>query len=119
MIRSRFAGLDQGAPALGPKPPPARCPGRRDSGTARRCQKIVGRLQTGPSERRPAAMEHLERAQVGSIASAPSIWATAASEPEVIAALDVGAERQIVERARGRALEPQQIAIIESAASRA
>ena len=39
------------------------------------------RLHTGPSERRPAACQSSSASSSGSIASAPSRWATAASTP--------------------------------------
>ena len=40
-----------------------------------------GRLHTGPSERSPAAYQRSSASRPGSIASAPSTWATAARTP--------------------------------------
>ena len=67
-----------------------------------------GRLQTGPSERRPAACSSSSACSSGSIASAPSMWATAASVPAARAASRSPGARAIAHVAL--ALEPQQAA---------
>ena len=70
------------------------------------CANAFGRLQTGPSDRRPAACQRSSASRSGSIASAPSRCSTAASTPSASAPSRSPAVRAITHvpaRARARA----------------
>ena len=78
MIRSSLQALISALPASVRPGPVSGGLGKRN-GTP--WPKMLGRLQTGPSERRPAAYSTSSASSSGSIASAPSMCSTAARVP--------------------------------------
>ncbi len=80
--------------------------------------KAFGRLQTMPSERKPAACSTSSMVSSGSIASTPSIWNTAAIDPCAIAFRTSPALRQTVSAdARSSLNRIEAMAMVEASAS--
>ena len=88
---------------------PGRCRASSGSANGTPWANAFGRLQTGPSERRPAACSSSSACRPGSTASAPSTCATAASDAGRARGVEVpgrAGDRRRGPRARARSRRP-------------